>query len=119
MIVQSVTSPGDAITISLPENAGTIEPANKDRGPGEPWFTTDAASKPRKSIGASSLFMWILFVVVMLTFFAGCAYVAMAIWWPQPTANQQSTFETMGTAWKMGLARSLDSSVERRFRKIK
>ncbi len=46
--------------------------------------------------------MWILLIVLALTVLAGCAYIAMAALWETPSANQQSAFETMGTAWKMG-----------------
>jgi len=100
LITSAITSPGDAVTIRLPDTAAAK--ANKNWKPGHPWFTTDAAPKPQASISASSHYMVVVLIVTILTLLTGAAYVAMAWWWPAPTPNQQSAFETMGSLAKFG-----------------
>ncbi len=76
--------------------------ANKGRKPGEPHIVFDEALKPQSSILASSMFMWVLLIVTVMTVLAGVAQMVLAERWSQPNPNEQNVFDTMATAWKMG-----------------
>lgn len=50
----------------------------------------------------SPYFKLIFLTVVVITVVAGGLHIFLAELWPNPTANQQSAFEAMGLAWKLG-----------------
>jgi hypothetical protein len=52
--------------------------------------------------GSSPAFQAALTVAVALTLCSGVAHILMAACWEHPTALQQSSFDAMETAWKIG-----------------
>ena len=93
MFLRSISSPGEALTIEIPPEG---------RKPGGPHIVFDEAVKPKSSILASSVFMRVLLIVTGITVLAGVAQMVLAERWSQPTPNEQTVFDAMATAWKMG-----------------
>ena len=58
---------------------------------------------PHPPVVLSSHFKLIFLTVVGITVVAGLLHVCLAGVWIAPTNNQQSAFESMGLAWKLGL----------------
>jgi hypothetical protein len=62
----------------------------------------DEAMKKRAPVFLPSAYKIILVIVTLLTAGAGLADIVMAANWIHPTPMQQSIFDSMGNAWKMG-----------------
>ncbi len=101
MFVQSIYSPGSALTINIPP-VSPMAKANKGRKPGEPIIVFDEVPKEKAPIIASSLFMSVVPIVTAITVLAVIATIGLAWLWPQPTPNEQIAFELMDFISKTG-----------------
>jgi len=101
MLVNAVMAPGVSLGVTIPSDSPMAR-ANKNHQPGQPWRTLDAKPNIQSSILASSVFMWVLLIVTILTVMAGIAYVVMAVYWTIPTAMQQTAFDRVGNIFTLG-----------------
>ncbi|HXZ00753.1 MAG TPA: hypothetical protein VEI03_12180 [Stellaceae bacterium] len=62
----------------------------------------DQALKRRAPISLPPAYKFTVIIVTLVTIGAGIAAAVMAEFWEHPTAMQNSIFDAMGTAWKMG-----------------
>jgi hypothetical protein len=103
LIAHAITNPFRTAVIELPEKVSPQRQPTKK--PGQEGQLRTTAPMPRahqRSITASPTFNVTLLVVIVITLLTGVAQIALASTWLEPTAIQQSTFDAMGTAWKMG-----------------
>jgi hypothetical protein len=89
VVSSTVSSPRRETLVDL--TAGTSVPAGGATIPGH----TIARVSPT--------FKLVFLSVLGITIAAGILQIALATVWSTPTANQQSTFEAMGFAWKVGI----------------
>jgi hypothetical protein len=104
LIAQSFIAPLDISVIEFPDAIPKPKPTKDGVTTTERAGAADEAPKKPKRLVlvVTPTYKIALVAVIAITSFSGLAEIALAFAWTVPTTMQQSAFDAMGSAWKLG-----------------